>query len=231
MAHVFNESAVARRQHRLREVLTGIVDDIKALSAKIQEQYVRSDEFEDLLDHTLRRVANERHEEKRRLYREFLLDAMTTQDMPYDERLRMVRTIDELQAAHIRVITAVLTDPRPASGYVSPPYPAPGPRYCPPPAGRIRRRREARRAQRFPVPRPAPYVRLAARDAGPPSQGSAGAPGALVGADVGAIQPSVAEAAAGRRRDTRKFQHNVSTKLLTAHARARNYPSDLAGGP
>jgi hypothetical protein len=71
VAHVFNESAVARRQHRLREVLTGIVDDIKALSAKIQEQYVRSDEFEDLLDHPLRRVANERHEEKRRLYREF----------------------------------------------------------------------------------------------------------------------------------------------------------------
>jgi hypothetical protein len=73
---------------------------------------VRSDEFEDLLDQTLRRVANERHESKRRLYREFLVEAIT-KPAAYDEQLRILRILEELQAAHIILLRAILQEPDP----------------------------------------------------------------------------------------------------------------------
>src|SRR5258706_1030343 len=105
----FGESAAARRAQRLRAVLTGIVADVKALGAKVQEEYVRSEEFKDLLDHTLRRVVGERHEEKRRMSRALLLDAITaTSPRDYDEQLRMLRTMDQLQVAHLKIIRAVM---------------------------------------------------------------------------------------------------------------------------
>jgi hypothetical protein len=110
VGHVFSEWAAARRAQRLREVLTGIVDDIKALGVRVHEEYVRSDEFEDLLDQTLRRVATERYEEKRRVFRAFLLGAITT-PADYDEQVRILRTIDQLQAAHLTVIRAVMEPP------------------------------------------------------------------------------------------------------------------------
>jgi len=112
VGHVFSEWAAARRVQRLREVLIGVTEDIKALSAQVREEYVRSEEFEDLLDHTLRRVAVERHEEKRRLFRAFLLDTITTAPA-YDEQLRVLRALEELQAAHITLLRAVIQEPDP----------------------------------------------------------------------------------------------------------------------
>jgi hypothetical protein len=110
VGQVFSEWAAARRVQRLREVLTGIADDVKALGAQVHEEYVRSDECQDLLDQTLRRVAAERHEEKRRVFRAFLLSAITA-PADYDEQLRILRTVDQLQVAHLKVIRAVMQPP------------------------------------------------------------------------------------------------------------------------
>ena len=112
VGHVFSEWAAARRTERLRDVLTGVVEKISALGTRVQDDYIRSEEFEDLLDQTLRRVANERHESKRRLYREFLVSAISS-PAPYDEQLRVVRILEELQAVHIALIRAIAQEPDP----------------------------------------------------------------------------------------------------------------------
>lgn len=112
VGHVFSEWAAARRVQRLREVLLGVTEDVKRLSAQVRDEYVRSEEFEELLDHALRRVAVERHEEKRGLFRAFLFETITTAPA-YDEQLRVLRVLEELQAAHIALIRAVLQEPDP----------------------------------------------------------------------------------------------------------------------
>jgi hypothetical protein len=66
----------------VREVISGLALRLANLQSTLADEYVRGDEFEDLLDQTLRRVANERHESKRRLYREFLVAAITTPAPP-----------------------------------------------------------------------------------------------------------------------------------------------------
>jgi hypothetical protein len=75
LANVLSGWSAERKRERVREVISGLALRLANLQSTLADEYVRGDEFEDLLDQTLRRVANERHESKRRLYREFLVAA------------------------------------------------------------------------------------------------------------------------------------------------------------
>lgn len=110
ISNVISGWSAERKRERVREVIDGLALRLANLHSKVAEEYVRSDELEDLLDQTLRRVANERHESKRRLYREFLVGAVTT-PAPYDEQLRVLRALDELQAAHLGLLRALMQEP------------------------------------------------------------------------------------------------------------------------
>jgi len=112
IANVLSGWSAERKRERVREVISGLALRLANLQSEVADEYVRGDEFEDLLDQTLRRVANERHESKRRLYREFLVGAIT-KPATYDEQLRILRILEELQAAHIILLRAILQDPDP----------------------------------------------------------------------------------------------------------------------
>ena len=116
VSNVLTGWSQARRMARVREVLEHLARDLTATRQAIREDYIRSDEFEDLLDQTLRRVAAERHEAKRRLYAAFLAGAVTSPGEPYHEQLRFLRTLEELQPDHIRIIGAMLQEPPRDSG-------------------------------------------------------------------------------------------------------------------
>jgi ketosteroid isomerase-like protein len=105
------------RQHeRIREVIRELQRQIEEARASVNEEYVRSDEFEDLLDQTLRRVSTERHEAKRRVYAAFLAGALTSPGEPYHEQLRFLRTFEALQPDHLRIIEAMMQESRPRGG-------------------------------------------------------------------------------------------------------------------
>jgi len=112
IANVLSGWSAERKRERVREVISGLALRLANLQSTLADEYLRGDEFEDLLDQTLRRVANERHESKRRLYREFLVGAIT-KPAPYDEQLRILRILEELQAAHIVLVRAILQEPDP----------------------------------------------------------------------------------------------------------------------
>jgi hypothetical protein len=111
IANVLNGWSQERRQARVKEVLQDLSARLRALGGRLDEGYVRSDEFEDLLDRTLRQVTSERSQAKRRLYAAFLAGAIENPGEPYHEQLRMLRTIDELQPDHIRIMRAMLQAP------------------------------------------------------------------------------------------------------------------------
>jgi len=117
VSQVLSGWSAERRYQRVREVLRGLVGDLERDKGRVREEYIRSDEFADLLDQTLRRVATERNEEKRRLYRGVLLGTVTSDETSYDEQLHMLRVIDALQAAHILLLRAILKKPPPNVDY------------------------------------------------------------------------------------------------------------------
>jgi hypothetical protein len=116
ISNVLTGWSAERRYERIKEVCAGLARDLEAFTGRVRADYVRSEEFSDLVDQALRRVAMERSEEKRRLYRGVLLGAVTGADQSYDEQLHLLRVIESLQAAHIEVLRALLQTPSAADG-------------------------------------------------------------------------------------------------------------------
>jgi hypothetical protein len=110
VSNILNNWSADRKRDRIRRCLGDVSLHIANTRSKVNEEYVRSDEFEDLADQTLRRVAMERSEEKRRIYAAFLAGTLTGPGEPYHEQLRFLRTLEQLQPDHIRVIRAMLQD-------------------------------------------------------------------------------------------------------------------------
>jgi len=108
---VLSGQSFGRKLDRVREALTGVVDDLRAFKSEASEAYVKTEEFEELLENVLRRTAEERNEEKRRLYRAFLTGAIKTVGPSYDERIKLLRILEAVQPDHIRVLRALLQPP------------------------------------------------------------------------------------------------------------------------
>jgi hypothetical protein len=108
-----------RRLSRVREVLIALIHDLQGFKSEVSEIYVKTEEFEELLERTLRQAADERSEEKRRIYRQFLVGAIKSPGEPYNEQLRLLRALEEIQPDHIKVLRALMQKPDSdlASGY------------------------------------------------------------------------------------------------------------------
>ena len=106
---------------RVREVLEGLSSDLADFKSEISEEYVKTEDFEELLEQTLKRAADERNESKRKIYRAFLTNAIESPGELYDDQIRFLRTLEELQPDHLLVIRALSQSPDPDPGMMGPP--------------------------------------------------------------------------------------------------------------
>jgi len=116
VSQVLSGISLGRKMDRVKEVLDGLASDLQDLRSEVSENYVRTDEFQELLERTLRSAAEERNENKRRIYRAFLAGTIRSPGEPYDEQLRFLRTLLDFQADHIRVLQAIMQAPEQNSG-------------------------------------------------------------------------------------------------------------------
>lgn len=108
--------SAGRKYERVREVLSGVAQDLKDFKSKASEDYVKTEDFQELFEKTLHQAGEERSEEKRRIYRAFLTDAIASPGKPYDEQVKFLKTLDELQPDHLRIIKALAQPPEGGSG-------------------------------------------------------------------------------------------------------------------
>ena len=121
VSNVLAGISFGRKLGRVREVLEGLVVDLAEFKSEASEEYVRTEEFEDLLEQTLRRAAEERSAEKRRMYRLFLKDAIEIPGASYDDQIRLLRTFEGLQRDHLRVMKAISQEPERTPGTMGSP--------------------------------------------------------------------------------------------------------------
>jgi hypothetical protein len=112
VSNVLSGISFGRKLGRVREVLQGLAADLQDFKSQVSEEYVKTEEFEELLEKTLRMVAEERNEEKRRIFCAFLTDAVKSPIESYDEQFRFLRTLEELQSEHILIIRALMEKPQ-----------------------------------------------------------------------------------------------------------------------
>jgi hypothetical protein len=109
---------MGRKLARIREVLLDTAESVKNLEDEASREYVKTDEFQELLERTLRQASDERNEKKRKLYSAFLAGDIASPGIPYDEKIRILRTMEQLHPGHIRILKAMLQEPEPVSGQI-----------------------------------------------------------------------------------------------------------------
>jgi len=109
--------AAGRRYKRVSEALGGLAKDLKNFKNEASELYVKTEDFEDLLGKTLWEVAEERHEEKRRVYRAFLSISSPRQDNLTMTKSAFCARWSFLQPDHFRILKALRAQPEGAMEY------------------------------------------------------------------------------------------------------------------
>jgi len=111
ISNVLSGVGTVRRINRVREVVDQLVKDLAGFKSDVTEKYVKTEEFEELLERALRQASDERSEEKRRIYAAFLVDDIKAPGPSYDEKIRFLRTLEELQPDHLAVLKALAAQP------------------------------------------------------------------------------------------------------------------------
>lgn len=101
-----------RKMQRIISFVNEVQERVTQIDSQISADYVRSDEFAELTEQVLEEVASERNEEKRQLYAAFLADVTASPSaQPYDERIKFIRVLSELQGDHLRILKAYMQPP------------------------------------------------------------------------------------------------------------------------
>jgi len=108
-----------RKMKRVEEVLVGFAGDMKDVKSQAAKDYVKTEDFEELLEKTILAVADERNEQKRAIFRAFLVDAVVAPGETYDDQIRVVRVLQVLSIDHIRILAACSEEPNMDSGMFS----------------------------------------------------------------------------------------------------------------
>src|SRR5690606_28050220 len=98
ISSVLSGMSQSRKLNRVVGMLKGLSDDLSELRSEVDEDYVRTEDFEELLEQTLRRAADERSDDVRELYRKFLLHAMAAPGDPYDDQMLVLKALEYIRA-------------------------------------------------------------------------------------------------------------------------------------
>lgn len=118
ISNVLSGVSYGRKLSRVKEVLYGVAEDLRELKSEGSHVYVKTEDFEELLERTLRQAADERNEEKRLIYGAFLTDAIKSPGEPYEEQIRFLRVLEGLQGDHIRILKACMQKPERTGGMI-----------------------------------------------------------------------------------------------------------------
>jgi len=110
-----------RKIGRVQEVLGAVTADLKEFNSEVSELYVKTPEFKQALAQTLRQAADEPNDQKRRLYRAFLTDAITSPLEPFDRQMQLLHILKELRIDHLRLLQMFTSLSTPQSSHVQSP--------------------------------------------------------------------------------------------------------------
>lgn len=111
ISNVLGGIGTVRRINRVRQVVEQLAQDLAGFKSETVEKYVQTEEFEELLERTLRQASDERSDEKRRMYAAFLADDVRAPGPSYDEKIRFLRILEEIQLDHLIVLKALSAEP------------------------------------------------------------------------------------------------------------------------
>lgn len=111
ISSVLSGMSVKRKMSRINDCLKAIASHVESVHDKVTEELVKTEDFEDLLEQTLKRVAEERNEEKRKLFAAFLLNNIGKPNLAFERRLKLLNVLEEFQLSGLILINALSQTP------------------------------------------------------------------------------------------------------------------------
>ena len=101
---------IERKIQRLEEFYTNLAATVNAVEDKINQEYIKRDDFLDVFEEATRYVVLERQELKRQLFKNILANSIVSPDCDYDKTERYFRLLDNLSALELEIL-AVFDNP------------------------------------------------------------------------------------------------------------------------
>jgi hypothetical protein len=111
LSAVLSGMVTERKINRVKRTLAELAEDLKDFKSEVSEQYVKTEEFEELLDAALIKIANERNEDKRSTIKSFLEGVIRKPQAGYDEQRRFLRLLDDIDPAELTVLKEIAQRP------------------------------------------------------------------------------------------------------------------------
>ena len=115
VSNVVSGYGQTRKLDRIHELLDGLASRLSNFESDVAQEYVKTEDFEELLERTLRRAADERNADVRSLYLEFIHRAIVKPGDEYDDQVEGLRAIGTLRGIHVSVMRALREEPSPDS--------------------------------------------------------------------------------------------------------------------
>lgn len=113
VAEIIGGAATNLKIKRVTEFVEGVLEYVEALHTKAAEEFVKSEDFADILEKTAQAAADERHETKRRLFSNYILNNIAHPEISYDRRLKCLRVLMQVDTRHVDLLKALLQQPTP----------------------------------------------------------------------------------------------------------------------
>lgn len=110
LAEIANAVISKRQNRRLNEFLTSLAEDLKNHQDRVNREFVKTEEFEDLAENIMSKAAETRQKEKLDALRYVFVNTVLSDRPNYDEASEITEMIDKWQPRHI-ILIQILADP------------------------------------------------------------------------------------------------------------------------
>lgn len=113
VAEIIGGAATNLKINRVTQFVRDVLEHVEALHTNASEEFVKSEDFIDILEKTTQAVADERQEAKRAFFATFVLNNISHPEITYDRRLKCLGVLKQVDTRHIDLLTALLKQPTP----------------------------------------------------------------------------------------------------------------------
>jgi len=102
---------IAKRQsRRLSQFLVALAENFKQLETRVNSEFIRTEEFEDLTEDIFSKVAETRQREKIDAFRSIFLNTILSNHPSYNEAAEIADLVNRWQSRHV-ILLKILADP------------------------------------------------------------------------------------------------------------------------
>lgn len=113
VATFISEYVPRKKQERLVEFVQDLSRELAAEQERIDREYVKTKDFDRMVEDVLDRVQTVRNEEKLGYWAALLAGVATTDRPATSDRDRMIQTLDDLRPDHLRLLHVIATTTEP----------------------------------------------------------------------------------------------------------------------